>query len=103
LWCADRAQHRNASRTSLPSTSETAATNWGNDQESLIRRNTWIDPRDAETPFGVFAEEYLSAISPRLSEATVAKYRSHLDSQLLPQWQAWPMIGIFNSYIEIEK
>jgi hypothetical protein len=38
-----------------------------------------------------------------LSEATVAKYRSHLDSQLLPQWSAWPMIGIFNSYIEIEK
>jgi hypothetical protein len=84
-------------------TSETAAKNWGHDQESLIRRNTWIDPRDAETPFGVFAEEYLTAISPRLAEATVAKYRSHLDNQLLPQWQAWPMIGIFNSYIEIEK
>ena len=80
--------------------SETAAKNWGHDQESLIRRNTWIDPRDAETPFGVFAEEYLTAISPRLSEATVAKYRSHLDNQLLPQWRAWPMIGIFNSYIE---
>lgn len=84
-------------------TSETAATNWGNDQESLIRRNNWIDPRDAETPFGDFAEEYLSAISPRLGEGTAAKYRSHLDSQLLPQWSAWPMIGIFNSYIEIEK
>lgn len=83
--------------------SETAAKNWGNDQESLIRRNTWIDPRDAETLFGAFAEEYLTAISPRLAEGTAAKYRSHLDSQLLPQWSAWPMIGIFNSYIEIEK
>ncbi|WP_051796309.1 site-specific integrase [Kibdelosporangium aridum] len=69
----------------------------------MIRRNTWIDPRDAETPFGEFAEAYLDAIKPRLSEATFAKYRSHLDQHLLPQWSAWPLIGIFNSYVEIEK
>lgn len=54
-------------------------------------------------PFRVFAEQYLTAIQPRLAESTAAKYRAHLDNQLLPQWAAWPMIGIFNSYIEIEK
>ncbi|TCO55694.1 N-terminal phage integrase SAM-like domain-containing protein [Actinocrispum wychmicini] len=77
--------------------------NWGEEQEALIRRNLWIDPRDAETPFGEFAEEYLAAIKPRITEGTAVKYRSHLDNQVLPQWSAWPLIGIFNSYVEIEK
>src|SRR2546430_2175702 len=53
--------------------------------------------------FGIFAEEYFMAIRSRLADGTAAKYRSHLDSQLLPQWSAWPLIGIFNSYVEIEK
>jgi hypothetical protein len=44
--------------------SETAAEKWGNEQEALIRRNMWIDPRDAETLFGEFVEEWLSAVSP---------------------------------------
>jgi integrase len=63
----------------------------------------WIDPRDGEMPFPDFAEEYLDAVSPRLEPTTVAKYRSFLDTHLLPQWSGWPMIGIFNSYVEIEK
>ncbi|MEV5542013.1 integrase [Saccharopolyspora shandongensis] len=84
-------------------TSETAAENWGREQEALIRRNMWIDPRDAETPFGAFAEELLTALGPRLEPSTLAKYRCHLDNQVLPQWAAWPLIGIFNSYVEIEK
>ena len=78
-------------------TSEKAAEEWGNEQEALIRRNLWIDPRDAETIFGDFAEEWLSAVSARLEETTAAKYRSHLDNHLLPQWQEYPLIGIFNS------
>lgn len=83
--------------------SETAAEKWGNEQEALIRRNMWIDPRDAETPFGVFTEEWLMAVSPRLEPGTVAKYRSVLNTHLLPQWEMWPLIGIFHSYVEIEK
>jgi hypothetical protein len=84
-------------------TSEKAAKDWGTDQEALIRRNLWLDPKDGETPFGKFAEETLAAIGPRLEPNTVAKYRSFMDNHLLPQWEHWPMIGIFNSYIEIEK
>jgi integrase len=82
---------------------EKEAVQWGRDQEALIRRNMWIDPRDAETPFGEFAEEWFEAVSPRLEPTTRTKYRSHLDNHLLPQWRAWPMIGIFNGYVEIEK
>ncbi|MEV0682148.1 hypothetical protein AB0I60_37070 [Actinosynnema sp. NPDC050436] len=82
--------------------SDTAAKNWGLEQEALIRRNMWIDPRDAETPFGEFAEEWFEAVSPRLEITTRVKYRSYIDIHLMPQWRAWPMIGIFNSYVEIE-
>ncbi|WP_409492841.1 hypothetical protein [Amycolatopsis sp. cmx-11-12] len=70
------------------------------EQEALIRRNLWLDPREAEMLFGVFAEEFMDAVGPRLEPTTLAKYRSFLDNHLLPQW---PLAGIFNSYVEIEK
>jgi hypothetical protein len=73
------------------------------EQEALIRRNLWLDPRDGETRFEDFAEEWLEAVSPRLELNTVAKYRSFLDNQLLPQWRAWPLVAIFNGYVEIER
>ncbi|WP_331281572.1 integrase [Saccharothrix sp. NRRL B-16314] len=64
----------------------------------------WIDPRDTETPFGEFAEEWYEAVVPRLEPNTRVKYRSYLDNHLLPQWRRlWPMIGIFNGYVEIER
>ncbi|GAA2801576.1 integrase [Saccharopolyspora taberi] len=84
-------------------TSEKAAEDWGNEQEALIRRHMWIDPRKGNIPFGDFTSALLDSIGPRLEPATLAKYRSHLDNHLLPQWSAWPLIGIFNSYLEIEK
>ncbi len=83
--------------------SEKAAEAWGAEQEALIRRNLWLDPRDAETLFEAFAEEYMDAVGPRLEPTTLAKYRSFLDNHLLPQWSSWPLAGIFNSYVEIEK
>lgn len=83
--------------------SETAAENWGAEQEALIRRRMWIDPRNAEMPFADFVEEWFDAVSSRLEPNTRTKYRSHIDRQLVPEWGDWPMIGIFNGYIEIEK
>jgi hypothetical protein len=44
-----------------------------------------------------------AAVSPRLEPNTTGKYRAVINNHLLPQWQAWPMIGIFNSALEIEK
>ena len=84
-------------------TSETAAENWGEEQEALIRRNLWIDPRSAEAPFGAFEAEWFAAVESRLELGTVKKYRSYLDRHVLPTWETWPLIGIFNSYVEIEK
>jgi hypothetical protein len=72
-----------ASKSGFPS--EDAAKKWGEEQEALIGRNLWIDPRHAEVPFGVIAEEWQSAVTPRLAPGTAAKYRSHLDTHLLPQ------------------
>jgi integrase len=83
--------------------SEDAAKKWGEEQEALIGRNLWIDPRHAEVPFGVIAEEWYDAVTPRLAPGTAAKYRSHLNTHLLPQWQDWPVIMIFNGYLAIEK
>jgi hypothetical protein len=89
------------SRSGFPT--KKAAEDWGVEQEALIRRNLWLDPRDGETRFDDFAEEWLAAVAPRLELNTVAKYRSFLDSQLLPQWKAWPLVAIFNGYVEIER
>ncbi|TDQ00697.1 tyrosine-type recombinase/integrase [Labedaea rhizosphaerae] len=83
--------------------SETAAENWGLEQEALIRRNLWIDPADARTTLTMFSAEWLDAIGQRLSPGTLAKYETHLRVHLVPQWGEWPMIAIFNSYLEIEK
>lgn len=63
----------------------------------------WIDPRKGATPFDEFATELLDSIGPRLEPSTLAKYKSHLNNHLEPQWAGWPLIGIFNSYMEIEK
>lgn len=79
---------------------KTAALAWGQEQESLIRRHLWIDPADAETPFGTFAEAWLRSV--RLARTTRAKYRSFLDTHLLPQWEDWPLIVIFNHHLEIQ-
>ncbi|MEU4675117.1 helix-turn-helix domain-containing protein [Amycolatopsis sp. NPDC023774] len=80
-----------------------AAEDRGLEQEAQIRRNLWLDPRDGETRFGDFAEEWLEAVSPRLELTTVAKYRPFLDNQLLPQWKAWSLVAIFNGYVEVER
>lgn len=72
---------------------------WGAEQEALIRRRMWIDPRNAEMPFSNFVEEWFDAIASRLEPNTRTKYRSHIDRQLLPEWGDWPMIGIFNPRI----
>lgn len=77
-----------------------AALAWGRDQETDIRRSTWIDPKHAEERFGTFAEQVFA--KARLAINTRAKYRSYLDRHLLPQWEDYPLGAIFNDYQEIE-
>ncbi|MGH3484718.1 MAG: tyrosine-type recombinase/integrase [Nocardioidaceae bacterium] len=73
------------------------------DEESRIRHHTWIDPRVSETPFADFAEDWYAAISPGLGPRTAENYRNHLDRHLLPKWESWSMMAIFNSHLEIQK
>jgi integrase len=82
--------------------SKTAAKQWGDEQEALIRRRLWIDPKEAETPYGEVAEKWYDTFSKILAKSTLAKYRAHLDNHLLPQWETWPVIGIFNGYVDIQ-
>jgi hypothetical protein len=67
---------------------KSAALEWGREQEGEIRRHTWIDPADAETPFGEFVEQWLKAA--RLAINTEAKYKSYLKKHILPRWEDWP-------------
>lgn len=78
-----------------------SALNWGHDQESDVRRNTWVDPAQAQTLFGDFAEQVMD--SAKLASNTRAKYRSYLDRHLLPRWGTWSLGAIFNHHLEIEK
>ncbi|GAB3979262.1 integrase [Actinoallomurus acanthiterrae] len=77
-----------------------AAVEWGREQEGQIKRHTWIDPDDAETPFGDFCEQWIK--TTRLAINTEAKYRSYLKNHILPQWEGWPLIVIFNNHLEIQ-
>ncbi|WP_304450662.1 tyrosine-type recombinase/integrase [Nocardiopsis sp. YSL2] len=74
---------------------------WGRDQETDIRRNTWIDPTHAQEKFGPFAEKVFA--TARVSNNTRDKNRSNLDCHILPQWKDWPLGAIFNDYLEIER
>ncbi|MDA2807193.1 tyrosine-type recombinase/integrase, partial [Nocardiopsis suaedae] len=78
-----------------------SALNWGQEQEAEVRACTWIAPEDREMAFGDFAEQWMAAA--RLSVNTRAKYRSYLRTHILPRWGKWPLIGIFNSHIEIQE
>jgi integrase len=77
-----------------------AAVKWGSEQERQISRHTWIDPDDAEIPFGEFTGDWLTAARPAIN--TEAKYRSYLKNHILPQWEDWPLILIFNHHLEVQ-
>lgn len=84
-------------------TSEKTAVGWGNEQEALIRRKMWIDPRDAETRFDKFAGGVAGCGEAAPGTRHPRQVRLRLANHVLPQWEAWPLIGIFNGYIEITK
>ncbi len=76
-----------------------AALAWARDQETDIRRYTWIDPAHAEQKFGPFAEKVFA--DARLAMNTREKCRSYLDVHILPQWKDWTLGSIFDGHMEI--
>jgi hypothetical protein len=65
-----------------------------NDAERFLRqidaqlRGQWVDPRNADTPLSVWAEEFLS-LCRRLSPTTQETYRRDLDKYVLPRFGAY--------------
>ena len=51
-------------------------------------RGQWVDPRNADTPLSVWAEEFLS-LCRRLSPTTQETYRRDLDKYVLPRFGAY--------------
>ena len=51
-------------------------------------RGQWVDPRDAQTPLAVWAEEFLS-LCRRLSLTTQETYRRDFDKYVLPRFGAY--------------
>ncbi len=51
-------------------------------------RGQWVDPRNADTPLAVWAEEFLS-LCRRLSPTTQETYRRDLDKYVLPRFGAY--------------
>ena len=77
-----------------------SALDWGHDQESDIRRSTYIDPKHAKEKFGVLAEKVFS--KAKLAVNTKAKYRCYLDKHILPQWEDWPLGAILTDSQELK-
>lgn len=76
-----------------------AALAWAQDQETDIRRHTWIDPVHAEEKFAPFAERVFA--DARLAMNTRETYRSYLDVHILPQWKDWTLGAIFHGHMEM--
>ncbi len=53
-----------------------------------IERGQWLDPRGADVPLSVWAEEFL-ALARRLSPTTQATYRRDLSKYILPRFGAY--------------
>ncbi len=51
-------------------------------------RGQWVDPRNADTPLAVWAEEFVS-LCRRLSPTTQETYRRDLDKYVLPRFGAY--------------
>lgn len=80
---------------------KTAAENWGKDQESLIRRGQWIDPRAGDEAFEDFAERVKN--SRILAPNTLAKWEGALKNHIYPRWGKWSLTAIFHGHVEISE
>jgi hypothetical protein len=58
------------------------------EMESAKARGTWVDPRNADMPLAVWAEEFFS-LCRRLSPTTQQTYRRDLEQYVLPRFGAY--------------
>ncbi|MEU0939863.1 hypothetical protein [Embleya sp. NPDC005971] len=60
------------------------ALDYGRAQETDVRRQVFIDPRDGEITLGTFVESWLPAID--VAPKSEYEYRKRLDGHILPRW-----------------
>lgn len=68
------------------------AADWAREQETLIVRGEWRDPRLSRTLFEEWFERWWSARV--LEPETLAGQRSTVDRHVLPHWSGWPLGAI---------
>jgi integrase len=76
-----------------------AALAFGNDQESEIRRRSWIDPRKGEQLVQEWAESWYDAQDLELT--TLERYEHRLRKWILPRWGHYTMAGMLDAEHEI--
>ncbi len=81
-----------------PFLSKQAAEDWGDDQESAIRRGTWLDPRAGDITLAEWAGRWWEGLD--LAPSTMRNYRRHLDEHVLPEFGARALADIFRTDID---
>jgi hypothetical protein len=74
--------------TSKTFTRKADAERWVKEMEVDMERGDWLDPRSAQVPLAVWAEEFLS-LARRLSPTTPETYRRDLTKYILPRFGAY--------------
>lgn len=72
---------------------------FGDDQESLIRRREWNDPRKAEQLISDWAQEWFD--NQHLELSTLDSYAHMLEAWILPRWGDYTLSGIVDAEHEI--
>ncbi len=74
--------------TSKTFTRKADAERWTREMEVAVERGDWLDPRSAQVPLALWAEEFLS-LARRLSPTTQETYERDLRKYILPRFGAY--------------
>lgn len=74
------------------------AEDYGDDQESAMRRRAWRDPSGALT-LGEWDTEWWP--QQDLAAASIVKYRRLREGYVLPQWKDWPLTSISPTEVKV--
>ncbi|PRY16572.1 site-specific recombinase XerC [Kineococcus rhizosphaerae] len=69
------------------------ATTWANEQERLLLRGEWLDPKSGKVTVGEYADEWLDS-KLHIKQTTRENYRNALDKRIIPTWGAVPLSGV---------
>lgn len=87
-----RARYRGTDRKERSKSFKTKreAAAWLAEQTGRLRRGEWVDPARGKILLGVHAEDWFNR-KVWTKHKTKSGVRSLLDSQVLPEWESWPL------------